>query len=1024
MVSTTFDFRKTDLDIVKFFNKKKTKIATYQQITAEDGLKKFTMLMVSCLSVLLVAASVLHAAPADLPKTGQTTVYATGDDGGLQTGVAWPTPRFTNSDGTTPISGSIVVDQLTGLMWTKDGNAPGPAACSPGAAKTWQGALDYVACLNTNSYLGYTDWRLPNRKDMRSLVNYGQANSATWLNGQGFTNAQANNYWSSTTYANSTGSAWIVPVNDGYVYNDNTNFNYYVWPVRAGQSGSFAYLNISKSGTGSGAVTVDKGAIIWSGSAGVASYGSAMSVNISAVADSGSTFAGWSGDCSGTGTCTVTMDAAKNVTATFSLAYTVTYNGNGNTGGTAPTDGSSPYASGATVTVLGNTGSLVKTGYTFAGWNTLADGMGTAYAATDTFNIAANTTLYAQWTINNYTVSFTSNGGSAVTSQSVTYNTTATEPAAPTKTGYTFGGWYSDSGLTTAFVFSTAITADTTLYAKWTINNYTLTYTAGANGSITGTSPQSINHGSNGSAVTAVPDTGYQFVKWSDDSTVNPRTDASVTANLSVTANFIATDDDLDGVPNISDAFPTNPAASVDTDGDGYPDSWNPGKSAADSTTGLTKLDAFPTNASYALDDDNDGLPDEWEIANYGDTTGLPSDDTDGDGLTSLEEFRLGTSPTTDNATLTDTDGDGIPDIVETAWGLDPNNPADASADPDGDGFTNIMEYFLATPPNVHNSLLADTDGDGIPDIVEAANGTDPAVNDASADPDGDGLTNLLEYYLASGANQDNRLMADTDNDGIPDLVEIAAGLDPLADNSSTDRDADGISDVTEYRNGTCNIVNTALVDTDGDGLPDIWERAHGLDPATSNIGVDSDNDGIDDLAEYDLGLSPIDANQPPIKVTVTTQNGSKFATSGTVTISVTPTTDPEGMSLTYTATLYEGMTATGTALEAIPFNPATGYIPGVTLGSDKIYTVVIKASDGYADSPVTLKHFAYTDGTIAGDVNLDGMVDGYDLILMAVTFGKGVNDTQSNPFADLDNNGTIDGDDLMTLGTNFGKYR
>lgn len=146
----------------------------------------------------------------------------------------------------------------------------------------------------------------------------------------------------------------------------------------------------------------------------------------------------------------------------------VSYNDNTSTGGTVPTDGTA-YVSGATVTVLGNTGSLVKTGSTFAGWNTVADGSGTSYAPAATFAIGSgNVTLYAKWTVNNYTVSFTSNGGTAVTSQTVAYNGTATSPAAPTKTGSTFAGWFSDVGLTSAFVFSTAITADTTLYAKWT----------------------------------------------------------------------------------------------------------------------------------------------------------------------------------------------------------------------------------------------------------------------------------------------------------------------------------------------------------------------------------------------------------------------------------------------------------------------------------------------------------------------------------------------------------------------------
>ena len=73
-------------------------------------------------------------------------------------------------------------------------------------------------------------------------------------------------------------------------------------------------------------------------------------------------------------------------------------------------------------------------------------------------------------------------------------------------------------------------------------NAYVLTYTAGANGSITGTSTQTVSSGADGSAVTAVGDAGYSFIDWSDSSTANPRTDINVTDNISVTANFIDTD--------------------------------------------------------------------------------------------------------------------------------------------------------------------------------------------------------------------------------------------------------------------------------------------------------------------------------------------------------------------------------------------------------------------------------------------------------------------------------------------------
>ncbi len=80
--------------------------------------------------------------------------------------------------------------------------------------------------------------------------------------------------------------------------------------------------------------------------------------------------------------------------------------------------------------------------------------------------------------------------------------------------------------------------AATSVYTWNTVTNYTLTYAAGANGSISGTSPQTVAAGGSGSAVTAVPDTGYSFTSWSDSSTANPRTDTSVSGNISVTASF------------------------------------------------------------------------------------------------------------------------------------------------------------------------------------------------------------------------------------------------------------------------------------------------------------------------------------------------------------------------------------------------------------------------------------------------------------------------------------------------------
>ena len=93
-----------------------------------------------------------------VPVTGQTTSYTTGDDGDLQMGIPWPFPRFTdNEDGT-------VTDNLTHLMWTKN------AQQIPGIM-TWYAAVN--AC-NDLIFADYDDWRLPNAKELLSLIDYSQ----------------------------------------------------------------------------------------------------------------------------------------------------------------------------------------------------------------------------------------------------------------------------------------------------------------------------------------------------------------------------------------------------------------------------------------------------------------------------------------------------------------------------------------------------------------------------------------------------------------------------------------------------------------------------------------------------------------------------------------------------------------------------------------------------------------------------------------------------------------------------------
>ncbi|MBF0488206.1 MAG: DUF1566 domain-containing protein [Nitrospirae bacterium] len=182
----------------------------------------------------------------NLPKTGQTTSYATNDDGAIQAGVVWPSPRVTDNGDQT------MTDNLTGLIWAKDAGTPSSGSCT-GGTMPWANALVYIACLNTASYLGYNDWRLPNINELESLVNAGQWNQKDWLGTQGYTNvAYGGKYWSSTTYAHDTNSAWTVEVWYGVV--DVYGKSYYdqsdghVWPVRAGLSGASAPAAIWATG--------------------------------------------------------------------------------------------------------------------------------------------------------------------------------------------------------------------------------------------------------------------------------------------------------------------------------------------------------------------------------------------------------------------------------------------------------------------------------------------------------------------------------------------------------------------------------------------------------------------------------------------------------------------------------------------------------------------------------------------------------------------------------------------------------
>ncbi len=163
------------------------------------------------------SASPLHYS-AVVPKTGQTNLYQTGDDGTYQKGVAWPNPRFTVQADT-----NCVLDNLTGLIWARNANL--------GGSMIWSNAIVY--CENLN-YGGQTDWRLPNLRELLSLADDGQYNPPLPM-GHPFAGVKPNAYWSGTSYANITNSAWYVSMLDGSVRALDKFSGNYVWPVRGGQ---------------------------------------------------------------------------------------------------------------------------------------------------------------------------------------------------------------------------------------------------------------------------------------------------------------------------------------------------------------------------------------------------------------------------------------------------------------------------------------------------------------------------------------------------------------------------------------------------------------------------------------------------------------------------------------------------------------------------------------------------------------------------------------------------------------------
>jgi len=364
----------------------------------------------------------------DMPYAGTESCTLNVVNGGGGTGSCSASRTFTaptySCTGTLPTNSTLYSDDNTGLT----ANTGYSYSASNTATKcqffcnggyTWNGSScvatpppTYTISYNGNGNTGGT---VPASQTKTQGVSLTLRTNTGSLTKTGYTFSG----WNTSSAGNGT----TYPAGGTFTTNANTTL-YAKWTIDGGGTGGGGggfpptptyTFSVLKAGTGGGIVTSSPAGINC-GSTCAQSFSSGTSVTLSQSASGGSTFAGWAGACSGTGTCTVSMNSSKTVSAIFcpsgqtwnattsscvatpppTSTYTISYNGNGNTSGTIPA--SQTKTAGTSLTLRTNTGSLTKTGFTFDGWNTNSAGTGTSYSAGGTFTTDANTTLYAKWT--------------------------------------------------------------------------------------------------------------------------------------------------------------------------------------------------------------------------------------------------------------------------------------------------------------------------------------------------------------------------------------------------------------------------------------------------------------------------------------------------------------------------------------------------------------------------------------------------------------------------------------------------
>ena len=223
----------------------------------------------------------------------------------------------------------------------------------------------------------------------------------------------------------------------------------------------------------------------------------------------------------------ITLYAKWEEASTPVTTYTVTFNSNGGTEVLSQT-----VNSGSKVTKPADP---TKEGYTFKGWfknEALTEAYDFNLDVTSTF------TLYAKWEetttpVTTYTVTFNSNGGTEVLSQTVNSGSKVTKPADPTKEGYTFKGWFKNEALTEAYDFNLDVTSTFTLYAKWEeattpLTTYTVTFNSNGGTEVLA---QTVNAGASITEPADPTKNGYVFDCWCTDEALENEFDVNSKIN-------------------------------------------------------------------------------------------------------------------------------------------------------------------------------------------------------------------------------------------------------------------------------------------------------------------------------------------------------------------------------------------------------------------------------------------------------------------------------------------------------------